>query len=97
LRIAFSSAARRDRRQAEAWYRRRSAVALESFTRELNAALRFIVEYPEGAPHFAGTSRGKTLPHFPYSIVYDVKIDRVLVLAIVDERREPGAYDDHFR
>jgi plasmid stabilization system protein ParE len=94
LRIAFSSAARRDRQNAEVWYGRRSRRARASFTRELQAALRFISEYPEGAPQIFGDCRGKTLQHFPYSIIYEVHSDRILVLAVADERREPGTYDD---
>jgi plasmid stabilization system protein ParE len=97
LRIAFSSAARRDRHKAEAWYRRRSPAALEAFIRELDAAVRFIAKYPEGAPRFGEESRAKTLGRFPYSVIYDVRADRVLVMAIVDERREPGSYGDHLR
>ena len=45
LRVAFSSAARRDRQNAEAWYASRSRVALESFISELGAAVRFISDY----------------------------------------------------
>jgi plasmid stabilization system protein ParE len=97
LKVAFTSAARRDRREAEAWYRRRSRAAVDSFIQELDAALRFIGEYPEGAPVFAPGSRGKTLAHFPFSVVYDIKPDRIVVMAIVDERREPSSYEDHFR
>jgi plasmid stabilization system protein ParE len=97
LRVAFSSAARRDLLEVEAWYRPRSSSALASFIRELNAALRFIADYPEGAPLFLDDARGKTLSRFPYSVVYKIKRDRILVLAIVDERRKPGTYADHFR
>ena len=47
LRVAFSSAARRDRQNAEAWYASRSRVALESFISELGAAVRFISDLRE--------------------------------------------------
>lgn len=67
------------------------------FVRELDAALQFIADYPEGAPIFVGSLRAKTLARFPYSVVYDIKSDRLLVMAIVDERRKPGTYDDHFQ
>lgn len=97
MRVAFSSAARRDRQETEAWYSRRSRVALESFRRELNAAIRFISDYPEGAPQFHGDARAKTLPHFPYSVIYDIHPDRILIIALADERREPGTYDGRFR
>jgi hypothetical protein len=59
--------------------------------------MRFIADYPEGAPVFHGDARAKTLAHFPYSVVYVIKPDRILVLAIADERREPGFYEDHLQ
>jgi hypothetical protein len=71
--------------------------ALESFNRDLKAALQFIAEYLEGAPRFYGPTRAKTLAGFPFSVVYEIRPDRILVMAIADERREPGTYDDHFR
>ena len=97
MKVALSSAARRDRREAEAWYADRSRAARRSFIAELETALRFISEYPEGAPLVYGESRGKTLSHFSYSVVYDIHRDRILVIAIADERREPGTYDSRFQ
>lgn len=96
MRVTLTSAALRDLAEAEEWYRRCSPSALRSFIRTLDAALRFIAEYPEAAPLFEGETRGKTLTRFPYSVLYEVKPDRIVVMAIADERRDPGSYADHF-
>jgi len=68
-----------------------------AFREELDAALRYVAEYPLGSRVMADRYRGKTLLHFPYTIVYVVLSDRVRILAIADERRHPDYYADRFR
>jgi plasmid stabilization system protein ParE len=95
--VVLSPAARRDRREIEAWYDAHSPRAAAHFREELGAALGYVAEYPLGSRVMAGRTHGKTLLHFPYTIVYVVLSDRVRVLAIADERRHPKRYADRFR
>lgn len=97
MRVAFSLRARRDRRDAQRWYREVSPAAAERFQRELQEAVEFIAEYPEGAPLFHGEARGKTMAHFPYSILYVIEPRRVLIVAVADDRRDPGTYNHRLR
>jgi toxin ParE1/3/4 len=96
VRVALSPAARRDRREAETWYRAHSPRTAERFRVELSAALRFIAEYPLGSPVLKGHTHGKTLLRFPYTVLYVVLPDRVRVLGIADERRDPDHYAHRF-
>jgi plasmid stabilization system protein ParE len=96
VRIVLSTAARRDRREAEAYYQRESAGAREAFRRNLNAALRFLTAHPLAAPIRSGDIRAKTLLHFPYSVIYKVVGDRLFVLAIANQRRDPAHNNDRF-
>ena len=93
MKLSLLAAARRDRREASIWYGRQSQSALESFLRELRGALRFVTEYPEGSPQLQGHLRAKTLARFPFSIIYRAQAGRIVVIAIADERREPGTYE----
>jgi plasmid stabilization system protein ParE len=92
LRVALSSAARRDRRKAESWYRRESPAAAEQFLKRLKDAIDYIAEYPLGAPLTNSGRRAKRLQDFPFSVLYRVLPDRVRVIAIVDQRRDPEFY-----
>jgi plasmid stabilization system protein ParE len=92
LRVKLSEAAKRDRREADAWYRASSPEAASRFRRDLRTALEFIAQYPRGAPIFRGSMRGKTMTRFPFTIVYEILADRILVIAIADERRDPKYY-----
>jgi len=96
LRVVLSPAAHRDRREAESWYRAHSPGAAERFREELRLGLLYISEYPLGSRIMTGRTRGKTLPRFPYTIVYIILPDRVRVLAVADERRDPTHYAGRF-
>lgn len=92
MRVVLTAAARRDRREAEAWYGDASPAALSDFRRELRAAIEFLGDYPLGAPVLRGVVHAKRLMRFPYSLLYKVLKDRVRVIAVADERRDPGHY-----
>lgn len=94
MKVVLSSDARRDRREADSYYHRESPRSRVSFRRDLENALQFIATYPLGAPIHAGDTRAKVLLHFPYSILYKVVGNRVFVVAIADQRRDPDDYAD---
>jgi plasmid stabilization system protein ParE len=97
LRIRFSSAARRDRREAEAFYRSASWQAFHGFRRDLQGALGYVVTYPEGAPIRAAEVRAKRCLHFPYTIFYRVHDGSIFILAIAHQARDPADYEIRFR
>lgn len=92
MKVALTPDARRDRREAAAWYRRQSPQAVEDFIVEIRHALQFIAEYPLGGRAFHGRTRAKTLKRFPYTILYIVLAAEVMVVAVADERRDPEYY-----
>ena len=95
--IRFSSDARRDRREAQAYYRAVSPGALKAFARELDAALRFLIEHPLGAPVRDRDVRAKRLMHFPYTILYRVVgREAIFVLALSNQARDPEFYEARF-
>lgn len=92
MRVQFSTDARRDRREAQAYYRSASPAASRSFARDLESAINFLLKYPLGAPIRQRDVRAKTLAHFPYTILYRVIRDRVFILAIANQSRDPDYY-----
>jgi plasmid stabilization system protein ParE len=93
LRIRFSQRARRERRDAYAYYRASSSAAADRFQSRLRAALEYIKRYPEGAPRVSPTLRSKLVLHYPYSVVYEVAGDEILIASIACHYREPERYD----
>ena len=64
------------------------------FAGEIEAATRIASEFPEmGAPYKHGTRR--VFPRkFPFSVVYRIQADEIVVLAVAPDARKPGYWRD---
>lgn len=72
------------------WYRRRSVAAETSFLRELDHAVAAVVEAPNMWPRYIDGTQRYVFPTFPFSLVYFVDEDVLVVVAIAAEHKEPG-------
>jgi toxin ParE1/3/4 len=72
------------------WYRKRSETAEASFLRELDHAIDAVVEAPQMWPGYLAGTRRYVFPTFPFSLVYFVEDDVIVVVAIAAENKEPG-------
>jgi plasmid stabilization system protein ParE len=63
-----------------------------AFERALAQAFRHLQQFPESgaSAEFANATRRWKLARFPYSIIYVTGGDRLVVIAIANERRRPG-------
>jgi plasmid stabilization system protein ParE len=81
-------------RAAAEWYAERNPVAATAFELEVRRAFREIVQAPGARPaHLEGTRRF-LLQRFPYEIVYCVRGEVVLIVAIAHCKRRPGYWRD---
>ena len=94
MRVVFSTDARRDRREAESYYKSVSPALRAAFRADLDAALRYITDYPEGAPVLLGSTHAKTLVRFPYSVLYKAFNDRIFIVGVANQARDPMRYVD---
>ncbi len=89
-RVRIEDAAIVELLDAREWYTDVSTSAALEFAKALSAALELLPEYPEsGRIYLAGTRR-VLVPGFPYSIVYRVESDAVVVFAVAYTSRRPG-------
>jgi len=96
-RVRFFEEAAGDVEQERAWYRSRSETAEASFLRELDHAIEIVTEAPHRWPdHIAGTKR-YVFRKFPFSLVYFVEDDSVVVVALEAENKEPGYWTGRLR
>lgn len=72
------------------WYAERSSTAAIAFSDEIDAAESAIVRLPEAWPSFDHGTRRYLLRRFPYSVVYRVEPDRIVIVAVAHARRRPG-------
>jgi plasmid stabilization system protein ParE len=74
---------------AARWYAERSATAALGFTEEIDAAESAIVEFPEAWPRFETGTRRYLLRRYPFSVVYRIEPDRILIVAVAHGHRRP--------
>jgi len=93
-RIRFFEEAAHEVEHERSWYRKRSESAEESFLRELDHAIAAVTEAPHMWPmYIAGTQR-YVFAIFPFSLVYFVEEDVVVVVAIAPDNKEPGYWQE---
>ena len=88
-RLRFLPEAREDIVEAADWYRERSTRAARDFTRRVEAATRRVGRNPFRYPQIRGEARHLVLARFPYSLIYLVDGDEVVVVSCFHQRRDP--------
>jgi toxin ParE1/3/4 len=89
MRVLFRLEARKEAVDAQRWYESRSVGLGLEFARALDAAVSVAVRHPNTHPTIEGECRRVLLRRFPFSMVYRVREDEFLVVAVFHHRREP--------
>lgn len=88
-RAKFRPQARRELRDAQAWYEEQvEGLGLE-FAKAVDVALDTICEHPDSFAVVDAPYRQYVMRRFPFSIVYRIAEDRVVVVAVHHQRRQP--------
>ena len=89
LTIAFHEAAALELADAAAFYEGECPGLGVTFLTEVEAALQFLAQFPDGSPLLRGRIRRKTLLRFPYMLLYSLQADQIRILAVAHEKRRP--------
>jgi toxin ParE1/3/4 len=81
--------ARREFNDAIDYYERESPGLGLLFTNEVDTGFARIREYPDAAQEVAKRARGLMLAKFPYSLIYEIRDDCLVVLAVAHHRKRP--------
>lgn len=65
----------------------------ESFRLDVGTTLSRILQYPSGWQELSGIVRRCRLTHFPYIVLYRVKVNEIRILAVMHQRREPKYWE----
>lgn len=63
----------------------------QEFIRQINTTLHHIQDFPQSCQKFRGDCRRAILHRFKHAIVYRYLADRIEIVAIMDDRRDPAA------
>jgi plasmid stabilization system protein ParE len=88
--IEYLPGARRDFDESFDWYAKRSARAAIGFVLAVERAIESIVADSDRFPRTYARCRYCLLKRYPFSIVYRVDIDRLVVIAVAHAKRRPG-------
>lgn len=94
MRITIHAAAQAELMAAIDWYELKEPGLGQEFAVEVVDALDRICEYPRAWPVVDGEVRRCLTNRFPFGILYAVKDDDLIVLAVMHGHREPGYWRD---
>jgi plasmid stabilization system protein ParE len=97
MRVLFRPEARRDVVEARDWYERQSIGLGGEFVRALEAAVAVAQRSPETSPSILEDFRRVLLRRFPYSLIYRMEGDTLVVFACFHHRRNPRVLSDRTR
>lgn len=73
------------------WYAEEARDIADAFHAEVMRAVGLIEQFPEASPLAGGGIRKKVLrTPFPYAIFYTIESDRIRIMAVAHQSREPG-------
>jgi plasmid stabilization system protein ParE len=88
-RVVLHPGAAEDYEAAFSWYFARGVGVAADFEREIDRCLRLIAQSPLRWPKFDAERHRIVVRKFPYSIVYEMMGQHIMVLAIAHGRRRP--------
>lgn len=91
MKIWLHPAAEQDVAEAAAFYAQAgSAMLAARFIAEFKRLTGLVLEHPEiGAPRARGR-RGLTMRRFPYTVLYRVDADEIMILVVKHDSKHPG-------
>lgn len=93
-RVRLRRIAKRDLREAIAWYRERNEEVADRFAAEVQRTLEHLEQFPSTGAFMPSVPdqdvRSFPVHNFPYHVVFLRLPDRISVLAVAHDRRRPG-------
>jgi len=83
--------AKRDLREAKTWYRNISPELRDDFVRRVDDAIALAKERPLAFQIVHRTFRRILLHRFPYALFYHAGEDRIVVVGVLHQARDPEA------
>jgi len=87
--IKFLAIARHEISDAYRYYNRQHAGLGEEFVAEIRASAKRLARYPEASPYQRGEIRKYLLSRFPYKLLYAIRGEKIIVIAVAHQHRDP--------
>lgn len=90
----IEAAAQQELEEAAAWYEAQRTGLSAEFLDEFDRGIGRIAEYPNAWKLLGKRTRQYRLNRFPYGIIYQVRTDEILIVAIAHLHRRPEYWRD---
>jgi plasmid stabilization system protein ParE len=94
MRLEFDEQAAQELEDATAYYDAKGDDLGERFLHEVGEAIQRIRAHPKAWAQVSRRSRRCLLHRFPYGLIYQVREDMILLLAVMHLSRRPGYWRD---
>lgn len=92
MKVLFLEAAEQELIEAEAYYNgQREGLGFE-FSEEVRATINRIIEYPDAWSPISRRTRRCRTRRFPYGVIYQVREEVLLIVAVMHLQREPESW-----
>jgi len=93
-RVIIRAEAKRDLRDAKSWYQNISPDLKRDFVRRIDDAIALAQERPLAFQIVHRTFRRILIHRFPYALFYHASEDRIVVVAVLHQARDPELLED---
>jgi plasmid stabilization system protein ParE len=90
----FTSAANKELESALQFYEQAQAGLGSKFLDELSATIDRVLAMPEAWKLISSRTRRCLFHRFPFGIIYRIRDDEILIVAVADLRRDPQKWED---
>jgi len=88
--IEFHPEAIRETREAIQWCRQRDENVASEFRALLKSAVELVSRFPESWSEYLVDARGFRFQKFPFVLVYIIRGERIIVVALAHSKGKPG-------
>ena len=95
MRVRFLAPAREELREGVRYYNGQRAGLGTEFREQVRAGVKRTCKFPMAWQPLSENTRRHLTPRFPYGIIYPVRDDEVLIVAVAHLHREPDYWQKH--
>jgi len=97
VKVRFLTLAQQEVDEAVAWFGERADGKGVDFLDELDRIVRLVKTYPFAAPQIDLEIRRRLFARFPYSLIYGIDHNTIVVIAVAHSRRAPHYWVDRLQ
>ena len=94
MRHSFLEPARVELEEAIEYYNGRRAGPGDELSEEVESTIQRILEHPRAWHPLSPRTRRCRTRRFPYGVIYQIRDDHILIVAVMHLRRKPGYWRD---